>query len=458
MPDNNPISTRRTDKGQGIDKHRDELNAWANEVNALLAGTAGAENVDFAANFLLLNSDYALPVAQTGGVAVSYLPTATKTTTVGYGVFTPGVDGVSDPTVTTLGAATFALNDLILVLGTANDGENDGLYEVVSHAANLLTLRSTDAGVTDRAEAFTRDQLVANAGDVGATIVKVNIAVLRAGTDGLFEVGKGSTTPLTFVDIPTAAEVAANAADIVTNADAGSVPVWHYEGVNQPTDGDILTIGADVYEFVDTGVNTVINDDTRIGVVIGGNAAATLVNLAAAVNGAGTAGAAVTLADTVTPCLEDGTENVTASIAGTELVCEYADAPGGTPTPGNPSIVLAESVTDAACIWVEGNVNVNTLGGRAAGGRAYSRQTQTVSAAMITKTRMVFRFPFTPVGFNIMVRSAAGRPRFGSAAAAADGCTDTFAISGKDVVVTLGATPVTDIVATDVVTVEAWAA
>lgn len=159
-----------------------------------------AEQVDLRANYLAQNLDYVAAVAVTGGRVVNYLPTATADTTVGAGVVTAGVDGVSNPTITTVGAATFAAADIVMISGSANNGENDGLYEVVSHAANVLTLRSTSNGITNRVEDFTLDQLVANAGDVGMAITKITVAVDRAGTDGRFEAARGAVTPLVFSD------------------------------------------------------------------------------------------------------------------------------------------------------------------------------------------------------------------------------------------------------------------
>jgi len=164
---------------------------------------ANAEQIDARANHIYLNADYTTAVAQVGGLVVNYLPTATVDATTGAGVVTAGVNGVSDPTVTTDGAATFAANDLVMISGSDNDGENDGLFEVVGHAANVMTLRSTGNGVTNRVEAFTIDQLTANAGDTGMTITKVNLSVVRAGTDGDWETAKGSTTPLVFSDLLT---------------------------------------------------------------------------------------------------------------------------------------------------------------------------------------------------------------------------------------------------------------
>ena len=168
-----------------------------------------AEQIDLGANYLIENTGYTTAPAapQTGGLVVNYLPTATADTTAASGVVTPGVLGVSDPTITTDGPATFAANALVMISGSDNDGENDGLFEVVSHGAapNLLTLRSTGHGVTSRVEDFTQDQLVANAGDVGMTITQVTLSVLRCGTDGIWEAASGAVTPLVYNDIAGAA-------------------------------------------------------------------------------------------------------------------------------------------------------------------------------------------------------------------------------------------------------------
>lgn len=166
-----------------------------------------AEHVDLRANYLIQNVDYVTAAAVTGGRVVNYLPTATATTTAASGVVTAGVDGVSNPTITTAGAATFAATDLVMISGSANDGENDGIYEVQGHAANVLTLKSTSSGITNRVEDFTLDQVTANAGDTGMAITKVTVAVDRAGTDGRFEAGAGSQTGISYSDYLLASDI-----------------------------------------------------------------------------------------------------------------------------------------------------------------------------------------------------------------------------------------------------------
>ena len=166
-----------------------------------------AEQIDLRANYLLQNTDYVAAVGVTAGLVANYLPTATADTTVGAGVVTAGVDGVSDPTITTVGAATFAATDIVMISGSDNDGENDGIFEVQGHAGNVLTLKSTDNGVSNRVEAFTLDQVTANAGDVGMAITKITVTVLRTGADGIWEVGSGSQTGIVYSDLLRASDV-----------------------------------------------------------------------------------------------------------------------------------------------------------------------------------------------------------------------------------------------------------
>ena len=164
---------------------------------------AQLETIELEANWISQNLGYTTAVAVTGGRVINYLPTATADDTVGAGVFTPAVLGVSDATVTTQGAATFALHDIVMISGS-DDGENDGLFEVLSHAGNLLTIRG---GLTPTVEGFSSGQFISNAGDVGATITKVTVAADRCGTDGRFEAAAGSATGLVYSDYLLASDI-----------------------------------------------------------------------------------------------------------------------------------------------------------------------------------------------------------------------------------------------------------
>lgn len=59
--------------------------------------------------------------------------------TVGIGGFTAGVVGVSNPSVITVGIGTFSIGEVVQIAG-ANTSANDGLFEVLSHVGNVLSV------------------------------------------------------------------------------------------------------------------------------------------------------------------------------------------------------------------------------------------------------------------------------------------------------------------------------
>jgi hypothetical protein len=146
-----------------------------------------SENVSIADNYLFLNKGYTTATAQSGGIVMNNIPTSTADTS--NGSFVAGVAAVSNPTIATTGATTFAQYDIIQIDGTS--GTNDGLYEVESHAANVLTIRGV--GTVTTLEAFTQTQLTATSFN-GATITKVSVAVLRFSLAGDPEISTGSST------------------------------------------------------------------------------------------------------------------------------------------------------------------------------------------------------------------------------------------------------------------------
>lgn len=154
-----------------------------------------AETTRYADNHLYLNDGYETTSAQTGGLVVNYLPTATNDTV--NGTFTAGVAATSNPTVVTTGSATFSVGQLIQIAGAGVE-DNNGLFEVLSHTGTTLTIRGV--GTTATVEDFTQNQFVTDATGTG-TIRHVNIAVMRAGTDGAWETASGNTTPLSFTDL-----------------------------------------------------------------------------------------------------------------------------------------------------------------------------------------------------------------------------------------------------------------
>jgi len=165
--------------------------------------TTHTEEVVVGDNYLYLNAGYTTDTAITSGLVVNYDPTTTQTTTTGAGVFTRGEDtaGGTGPTVTTEAGSggTFSQGDIIQVSGSTS---NDGIYEVQDGASTTLEIRGVDG--TGTVEDFSQNNFT-NETDTTATITKVAVSVMRAGTDGAWYVGNGSTTGFTYNALATSA-------------------------------------------------------------------------------------------------------------------------------------------------------------------------------------------------------------------------------------------------------------
>ncbi len=203
----------------GESRFRNNLRVNGNLIVEGTTTTVNSTQVLLDDNHLYLNNAYTTASAETGGLVVNYLPIATTTTVAG--AYVAGVAAVSNPTVTTTGSGTFAVGQFIQIGGTVNAG----LYEVLSHVTTTLTIRGV--GTTATVEDFTQNQFVAAASD-GATITRLTVSTIRAGTDGVWETGSGSTTPVTFSDLST-----------------GVASGWTDDGtvVRLTTAGDVVSIG-----------------------------------------------------------------------------------------------------------------------------------------------------------------------------------------------------------------------
>lgn len=134
----------------------------------------------------LNNGNIAGPTAS--GITMNYLATGIATTSILPG-FTQAIPATSDAQIQTAAAGPlWVLGDVVQVSGSTN---NDGLYQVQSHAANILSLKSI--GLNPTTLDFVQDQLVSEA-TVGADIVGVNLTVLQTGTTGVLEYASGNTT------------------------------------------------------------------------------------------------------------------------------------------------------------------------------------------------------------------------------------------------------------------------
>jgi hypothetical protein len=200
----------------------------------------------------------------------------------------------------------------------------------------------------------------------------------------------------------------------------GSAAVVRAIQGGQPVATETLVVGADVYEADGAGAN--------INFVIAGTAEATLDNLLAA-------------------AVASGTENLYwDKLSATELRIRAADAPQGTVIGSSPSIVLdASGITNWS--FDVGDVNMNTLAGLASAKQAMAAIVLTVTAAMVATGSVRVSFPFTPRVIQVFVANATG--------AAELAYTDTFVISGDDVIITLNG-GANDIAATDVAYIVAY--
>ena len=173
-------------------------------------------------NNIFLSSNYTTVAAKTAGLTANYLPIATTDTVAATGFTTAGG---GNPTVNTTSAANFAVGQFILITG-ANTSSNNGLYEVLTHAANLLTVRG---GSTALVEDFTQGDFVTDT-VVAGSITRLNVSVMRAGDDGLWEVGSGAVTGISFSDVQTGAssvtlDDAYNNGNTITTDGTGNVIV-----------------------------------------------------------------------------------------------------------------------------------------------------------------------------------------------------------------------------------------
>ena len=148
---------------------------------------------NIADKYIRVNDGHTSTTASPTGMQFIYKATSTVDTVTG-GPFVNGVASTSNPTIVTDGSATFSQNDFISITGSRI---NNGLFEVESHILNDLTVRGV--GTVGTVENFTRDDLFFYQDD--AVITKVEIAVVRVGTSGDLEQGKGSSTPLAFSPI-----------------------------------------------------------------------------------------------------------------------------------------------------------------------------------------------------------------------------------------------------------------
>lgn len=207
-----------------------------------------------------------------------------------------------------------------------------------------------------------------------------------------------------------------------------------------PTAGDTISIGADVYEFL-AAIGNALTAGSTVGILRGANAAASLANIIAAINQTADAATAT----------GHGATSVVASIYNTDFLhIETADAPGGNSVPNSgASVALADGLT-AAVNW--DHANLSEVGGEVGMKRELVKITCT--AANIANNFDVV-LPFTPMlATCVLVTDASGVPSAAkqSNVNAAGGLALVQARNAVTVDLDVGAG--TDPVATDIVYLE----
>lgn len=213
-----------------------------NIVGAGITVSIDSENIQTRDNHLYLNKDYTTTVGQTGGLAHNFLPTATVDTEAAGG-FT------SINQVETTGAAVFVAGDIVQVSGATNPA-NDGVYEIASHAANVLTIQGSP---THR---FCNTAFVVDAAGSTAAFTQVTVTLMQSKADGVWQAGLGAT----------AAALTASLSNIAT---VSSVSLAVVLAAGNTTGGtDLLVTSGDRIDSA-TAVPLLLGTVTATGVTIG---------------------------------------------------------------------------------------------------------------------------------------------------------------------------------------------
>jgi len=222
--------------------------AWTSGANVVIDGnltvngtttTVHSEQINVRDNHLYLNADYTTVVAQTGGLVINVLPTATVDTVAG--AFVAGIPAGANPTVITGTGGIFAAGDVIQIAGS-NNQDNDGIFEVLSHVGTTLTIKgvgTTGATVPWVVNQFTADTVA------GGDIRVVNVNVLEGDSTGTWSTATvTNTTGITYVDLTTQGLVDLQEAyeqgnTITTSAGEGNVTIGGTELLNITATGGL---------------------------------------------------------------------------------------------------------------------------------------------------------------------------------------------------------------------------
>lgn len=143
-------------------------------------------------NYILQNSEYTADAAQTAGLVMNIDPDATSF----------AISGIATNVVTVVAGsptgAGYAAGDFVLLQDPANPA-NAGIFEISAADATTITIDTTPT------EAFSGTGLTDDATTQG-TIVKIQVAVIRSSTTGVFQTATGTTAPLSYTNLATGSQ------------------------------------------------------------------------------------------------------------------------------------------------------------------------------------------------------------------------------------------------------------
>lgn len=179
----------------------------------------GGEKTAIADNYVDLNANYVTDAAQSCGIVANYDPApGTAQQNIAAGGFVAGVASTSNPTVEVAATTGFVAGQIVRVQGSTS---NDGFYEVDGVLASPARIRIKGIGTVAAVEDWTSNQFSAEAGAGNVTVCAV--AVLRASAStGNWQVGKGSTVPISYSDILALAAGASGDLSVIEAGDAAA--------------------------------------------------------------------------------------------------------------------------------------------------------------------------------------------------------------------------------------------
>ena len=220
--------------------------------------------------FLTFGTAYTSTTGTTNGqVYVVSTSTATADTVAGAG-FTAGVSATSNATVGTTGAATFSAGDLVLISheGGGTRRENLGLFEVHTHAANVLTVRGMLTAITAGAEWASRN--FRTDATTGATIRLATLSVFRVNATGQAQIAESFTnsTGILYQDIGSSGVTLAN---VVTNQGGTAFTAGAFDTQWGISNSQFLEFG----DAANVGILTIRGDSNAEAITgLGGNTSA----------------------------------------------------------------------------------------------------------------------------------------------------------------------------------------